>query len=52
MPCECDVTVEHILIECGGIAEVWQRYYGAENMTNIPENHCFRYLLVGDSTVS
>ena len=29
--CECDLTVEHILIEYTGFVEVGQRYYDAEN---------------------
>ncbi len=31
--CDCDLTVEHILSECGGcVEEVRQRYYYAENL--------------------
>ena len=30
--CDCYVTVEHILIECGSFAEVKQRYYDFENI--------------------
>ena len=33
--CACDLTVEHILIECGDIAEVRQRYYDAENLQQL-----------------
>ena len=29
--CDCYLTVEHILIECGHFAEVRQRFYEAEN---------------------
>ena len=31
---DCDLTVEHILIECGDCAEVRQSYYDIENITN------------------
>ncbi len=31
-----NVTVEHILIECGNFAEVRQRYYDAESLQVIP----------------
>ena len=30
--CDCDLTVEHILIECGVFAEVRQTYFDAENL--------------------
>ena len=30
--CDCTLTAEHILIECGDSAEVRQRYYDAENL--------------------
>ena len=33
--CYCDLTVEHILIECGDISEVRQRYYDAENLLQL-----------------
>ena len=33
--CDCDHTVEHILIECGEFAEVRQRYYDAENLQQL-----------------
>ncbi len=33
--CDCNVTVEHILIECGDFAEVRQRYYEAEDLQKL-----------------
>ena len=33
--CDCNVTVEHILIECGDVAEVRQRYYEAESLQQL-----------------
>ena len=30
--CDCNLTVEHILIECGDFAEVRQRYYDVESL--------------------
>ena len=30
--CDCDLTVEHIRIECEDYAEVRQRYYDAKNL--------------------
>ena len=30
--CDCDLTVEHILIECGDFAAVRQIYYDAESL--------------------
>ena len=33
--CDCDLTVEHILIECGEFAEVRQKYYDAENLRHL-----------------
>ena len=32
MACDCDHTVEHILIECEDFAEVRQRYYNVKNV--------------------
>ena len=33
--CDCDIAVEHVLIECGDFAEVRQRYYKAENLQQL-----------------
>ncbi len=33
--CDCNLTVEHILIECGDFTEVRQRYYDAENVQQL-----------------
>ena len=33
--CDCDLTVEHILIECGDLTEVRQTYYDAENLQQL-----------------
>ena len=29
--CDCNLTVEHIVIECGDFGEVRQRYYDTDN---------------------
>ena len=29
--CDCDLTVDNILIECGDVVKVQQRYYDTEN---------------------
>ncbi len=33
--CHRDLTVEHILIKCGGFVEVRQRYYDAGNLQQL-----------------
>ena len=33
--CDCDLIKEHVLIECGDMAEIRQRYYDAENITHL-----------------
>ena len=33
--CDCNPTVEHILIECGDFADVRQRYYDAESLQRL-----------------
>ena len=33
--CDCSITVEHILIECGDFAEVRKRYYDAESLQQL-----------------
>ncbi len=33
--CDYDLTLEHILIECGGFAVVRQRYYEAEDISQL-----------------
>ncbi len=33
--CDCNLTVEHILVECGDFAEVRQRYYDAESLQQL-----------------
>ncbi len=33
--CDRDLTVEHILIECGDFAEVRQRYFDAESLQQL-----------------
>ena len=33
--CACDLTVEHILTECGDLAEVRQRHYDDGNMRQL-----------------
>ena len=35
--CDCDFNVELILIECGGFAQVRQRYHDAENFQQSEE---------------
>ena len=35
MACDCDLTVDNILTECGDVAEVRQRYYDAENLQEL-----------------
>ena len=35
LACDCDLSVEHILIECEDFAEVRQRYYHAENLQQL-----------------
>ena len=35
MASDCDLTVEHILIECGDFVEVRQRYYDAESLQQL-----------------
>ena len=32
LACECDLTVEHILIECRDFVEVRQRFYNGQNL--------------------
>ena len=32
MTCSCDLTVQHILVECGDFMEVRQRHYDTENI--------------------
>ncbi len=32
LACDCDLTLKHILIECGDFPEVRQRYCDAENL--------------------
>ena len=32
---DCDLTVEHILIECGDFAEVRQNYYDVERLKKL-----------------
>ena len=31
----CDLTVEHIVVECGDFAEVRERYYEAESLQQL-----------------
>ncbi len=33
--CDCNLTVEHILIECDDFTEVRQRYYDAESLQQL-----------------
>ncbi len=33
--CDCNLTVEHVLIECGDFAEVRQQYYEAESLQQL-----------------
>ena len=33
--CDCNLSVEHILIECGDFAEVRHRYYEAESLQQL-----------------
>ncbi len=42
--CDRDLTVEHILIECGDFAEVRQRYYEAERLQQLFEEINVRYV--------
>ena len=48
LACDCDLTVEHIMIKCGDFAVVRQRYYDAENLQQaIPEisvTYIFKFL--------
>ena len=42
--CGCDFTVEHILIECGDLSEVRQRYYDAETSQKLFYDFCVTYI--------
>ena len=49
--CDSNLTVQHILIECGDFAEVKQKYHDAQNLqkniNNISKNQyyiCFDFL--------
>ncbi len=33
--CDCNLTVEHILLECGDFPEIRQRYYDAEDLQQL-----------------
>ncbi len=44
--CGCELTVEHILIDCGDFAEVTQRYYDAENVQQSYTGNQF-YICIG-----
>ena len=41
--CDCDLTVEHILIRCGTKRELRQRYYDAENLQQLFQKINVRY---------
>ena len=43
---DCNVTVEHILIECGNCVEVRQRYYDAESLQRLLQQINVIYVLV------
>ena len=42
---DCDLPVEHILIECGNFAEVRQRYYDAEKLQQLFQEISATYVL-------
>ena len=37
MACDCDLAVEHILMDCGGFADVTQRHHDAESLRLLQE---------------
>ncbi len=43
--CDCDITVEHILIKCGDFAEVRQKYYDAEILQQLFQQISVTYVL-------
>ncbi len=42
--CDCDLTVEHILIECGDFAEVRQKYFDAESLQQLFQETSVTYV--------
>ena len=42
--CDCDFTVEHILIECGDFVEMRQKYYDAESLQQLFQEISVTYL--------
>ena len=43
--CDCDLTANHILIECEDVAEIIQRYYDAENLQQLFQEISVMYLI-------
>ena len=44
LACDCNLTVKHILIECGHFAEVGQIYYNAENLQQLFQDFSVTYV--------
>ncbi len=42
--CDCNLTVEHILIECDDFTEVRQRYYDAESLQQLFQQTSVTYV--------
>ena len=42
--CGCNLTVKHILIECGDFTEVRQRYYNAESLQQLFQETSVTYV--------